>query len=118
MSGNVFDPRAIEELFPGEDWKEELMESQSSVATPVADDQFLVLTEESSFKIPNLVLPKQLHNEGNFIISLGQVSVSLNETWFEPMYRHSKTFNIEKVMQMAWHKSGRNGSRNISWICC
>jgi electron-transferring-flavoprotein dehydrogenase len=79
LSGNVFDPRAIEELFPGEDWKEELLESQSSHATPVVDDQFLVLTEESSYQIPNILLPKQLHNEGNFIISLGQVSLSVME---------------------------------------
>jgi len=73
LSGNVFDPRAINELFPDFDWTTELQELQSSHATPVADDNFIVLTETSSYTIPNILLPKQLHNDGNYIISLGQL---------------------------------------------
>jgi len=73
LSGNVFDPRAINELFPDLDWTEELHELQSSHATPVKDDNFLFLTESSSYAIPNILLPKQLHNDGNYIISLGQL---------------------------------------------
>lgn len=74
LSGNVFDPKAILELFPDkEDWTKEFLDAQSSNATPVNDDQFLLLTETKSFQIPNMVLPKQLHNEGNYIISLGQL---------------------------------------------
>jgi len=73
LSGNVFDPRAINELFPDFDWTTELQELQSSHATPVAEDNFVLLTETSSYVIPNILLPKQLHNDGNYIISLGQL---------------------------------------------
>jgi len=73
LSGNVFEPRAIEELFPDVDWVNELEESQSSNATPVKNDNFVFLTEKSSYTIPNFLLPKQLHNDVNYIISLGQL---------------------------------------------
>jgi len=74
LSGNVFDPKALEELFPDLDWKAELKDVQSSHATAVTEDQFLFLTENSSFTIPNVLLPKQLHNDGNYIISLSQLT--------------------------------------------
>lgn len=73
LSGNVFDPRALSELLPCTDWKSELLEQQSSHATPVSSDEFLLLTENTSYKIPSMVLPKQLHNDGNYVISLGQL---------------------------------------------
>ena len=73
LSGNVFDPRAIEELLPGQDWKSELLEQQSSHATPVKKDEFLLLTKDSSYEIPGFLLPKQLHNDGNYVISLRQL---------------------------------------------
>lgn len=77
LSGNVFDPKAIRELFPDmkgpDDWTKELLEVQSSHATPVTDDKFMLLTPTSGFTIPNILLPKQLCNEGNYIISLGQL---------------------------------------------
>merc|ERR1739842_27593 len=73
LSGNVFDPRAMNELFPDKDWKEELFSNQNSYATPVTKDDFLVLTEDKSYTIPNILLPNQLHNDGNFVISLGQM---------------------------------------------
>lgn len=73
LSGNVFDPRAITELFPSLDWTSELHSSRSSHATPVADDRFVFLTPESSYEIPGALLPKQLKNEGNYVISLGQL---------------------------------------------
>lgn len=73
LSGNVFDPRALEELFPDIDWRKEIMEEQSSHATPVTEDRFKILSESSSFDIPSFLLPKQLKNHGNYIISLSQV---------------------------------------------
>ena len=69
----MFDPKALEELLPEIDWKKELLEEQSSHATPVKDDEFLLLTEDSSYTIPNVLLPSQLHNDGNYVISLGQL---------------------------------------------
>jgi electron-transferring-flavoprotein dehydrogenase len=75
LSGNVFDPKAIHELFPDlkSTWMDELQSTQSSHATKVSHDEFLVLTEQSSYTIPNIFLPNQLHNDGNYIISLGQL---------------------------------------------
>ncbi|KAL7570019.1 hypothetical protein ACA910_017062 [Epithemia clementina (nom. ined.)] len=78
LSGNVFDPKALHELFPDlatdNAWTKELLESVGSHATPVSNDKFLILTESgSSYSIPNLVLPPQLHNHGNYVISLSQL---------------------------------------------
>eukprot|EP00557_Chaetoceros_sp_GSL56_P008248 CAMPEP_0176499930 /NCGR_PEP_ID=MMETSP0200_2-20121128/13223_1 /TAXON_ID=947934 /ORGANISM="Chaetoceros sp., Strain GSL56" /LENGTH=574 /DNA_ID=CAMNT_0017898449 /DNA_START=448 /DNA_END=2172 /DNA_ORIENTATION=+ len=73
LSGNVFDAKAISELLPSIDWKSELLEQQSSHATPVTSDEFLFLTENKSYRIPHMILPKQLHNDGNYVISLGQL---------------------------------------------
>jgi len=90
LSGNVFDPRALEELLSHNNseedsdsnatWMEELMESQDSHATPVSEDAFLVLTESGgSYQIPNVLLPSQLHNDGNYIISLSKLTRYLGE---------------------------------------
>ncbi len=71
LSGNVFEPRALDELFPG--WR--AMGGPDSggppISTPVRDDQFLILPNAtSSLRVPNVLLPGELHNEGNYIISL------------------------------------------------
>jgi len=71
LSGNVFEPRALDELFP--DWREMGGPDNGGppVSTRVSEDHFLVLpNEEKSFEIPNVLLPGELHNEGNYIISL------------------------------------------------
>mmetsp|Transcript_54764 Transcript_54764/g.163787 ORF Transcript_54764/g.163787 Transcript_54764/m.163787 type:complete len:589 (-) Transcript_54764:98-1864(-) len=74
LSGNVFDPRALEELLPDDaDWISELNDFNSSAATAVTEDAFLALTPEGSYRIPNALLPSQLRNDGNYIISLGQL---------------------------------------------
>jgi electron-transferring-flavoprotein dehydrogenase len=64
LSGAVMDPRGLSELFP--DWKER----GAPLNTPVTEDHFLYLTETKSYKLPT---PPQMHNEGNYIISLGSV---------------------------------------------
>ncbi|GMI28617.1 hypothetical protein TeGR_g7802 [Tetraparma gracilis] len=71
LSGNVFEPRALKELFPDYESNAEVMDI---LATPVLEDKFLALTEEQSLQIPNVLLPPQLHNEGNYIISLNQLT--------------------------------------------
>lgn len=64
MSGAVFEPRALQELIP--DW-----ESKGAPLTcPATKDKFLFLTEKGAFPFPT---PPQMHNEGNFIISLGNL---------------------------------------------
>ena len=77
LSGNVFDPKAMKELFPdiADSWTQVYQEEQpGAYATPVLHDQFSILTESGGkYDIPNFVLPSQLHNDGNYIISLSQL---------------------------------------------
>ncbi len=67
LSGNVLDPKALNELIP--DWKEK----GAPLHTPVTDDRFYVLSETGGFKIPNFLLPPLMHNDGNYAISLGNL---------------------------------------------
>ncbi|WP_420935881.1 electron transfer flavoprotein-ubiquinone oxidoreductase [Alteromonas sp. A081] len=68
LSGAVFEPRAMNELFP--DWKEK----GAPLNTPVTEDHIYLLNDESSAKkLPNGITPKTMHNEGNYIVSMGNV---------------------------------------------
>ena len=62
LSGAVFEPRALDELIP--DWKEK----GAPLNTPAGDDKFYFLTEKKALRLPT---PPQMHNKGNYIISLG-----------------------------------------------
>ena len=73
LSGAVMDPRAINELFP--DWKER----GAPLNQPVTGDEVLFLDEEGAQKTPNWLVPGCLHNEGNYVISLGAVTKWLAE---------------------------------------
>ncbi|MFZ6820259.1 4Fe-4S dicluster domain-containing protein [Undibacterium sp. Ji22W] len=68
LSGAIMDPIALTELFPN--WKE----LGAPLNTPVTEDRIYVLTENSSFKTPNWLVPKCFHNEGNYIVSLANVT--------------------------------------------
>jgi electron-transferring-flavoprotein dehydrogenase len=68
LSGAVLEPRALNELFP--DWKEK----GAPLNTEVTGDDFLFFTSpEKSIKLPNFLIPKPTHNEGNYIVSMGNV---------------------------------------------
>ncbi|WP_288437012.1 electron transfer flavoprotein-ubiquinone oxidoreductase [uncultured Pseudomonas sp.] len=68
LSGAVFEPRALDELFPN--WKE----LGAPLNTPVKrDDIYLLKDERQATKVPNFFVPKPMHNEGNYIISLGNL---------------------------------------------
>jgi len=68
LSGAVFEPRALNELFP--DWKE----LGAPLNTPVKrDDIYVLKNAETASKIPDFFVPKTMHNEGNYIISLGNL---------------------------------------------
>ncbi len=67
LSGAVMDPRAMTELFP--DWKAD----GAPLLTPVTEDRFLFLTEQSATAVPNWMLPGCFQNHGNYVISLGNV---------------------------------------------
>jgi electron-transferring-flavoprotein dehydrogenase len=64
LSGAVFEPRALNELIP--DWRER----GAPLNTPAIDDRFLLLSERRSWRLPT---PPQMHNHGNYIISLGNL---------------------------------------------
>jgi electron-transferring-flavoprotein dehydrogenase len=63
LSGAVLEPRALNELLP--DWQS----LNPPLHTPVTDDHFLLMTQSKSWRLPT---PPQMHNHGNYIISLGQ----------------------------------------------
>jgi len=68
LSGNVFEPTGLNELFP--DWQER----GAPVKTAVIGDRVHYLTsEKDAMPVPGLFLPKPMHNHGNYIISLGQL---------------------------------------------
>lgn len=64
LSGAVIDPCALNELLP--DWKQR----GAPLNTPVEEDHFQLLTEKSALKLP---VPPQMHNQGNYIISLANL---------------------------------------------
>jgi len=64
LSGAVLEPRALNELVP--DWKEK----GAPLDTPAGEDRFLFLTSKRSIRLPT---PPQMHNHGNYIVSLGNV---------------------------------------------
>jgi electron-transferring-flavoprotein dehydrogenase len=64
LSGAVFEPRALNELIP--DWRDR----GAPLVTPATEDRFLFLTEQRAFRLPT---PPQMHNQGNYIISLGNL---------------------------------------------
>ncbi|MFA5598827.1 MAG: electron transfer flavoprotein-ubiquinone oxidoreductase [Pusillimonas sp.] len=68
LSGAVMDPRALTELIP--DWKEK----GAPLNTPVSEDQMLFLTEKGARATPAWLLPECFHNQGNYIVRLGEVT--------------------------------------------
>lgn len=68
LSGAVLDPRALNELIP--DWRER----EAPLLTPVKEDQIYFLrNERSAIRVPGLLAPASMRNEGNYIVSLGNV---------------------------------------------
>ena len=64
LSGAVIEPRALDELIP--DWRDK----GAPLDQPAGDDRFLFLTKGRAIRLP---APPQMHNKGNFIVSLGNV---------------------------------------------
>ncbi len=73
LSGAVMDPRALDELLPN--WKND----GAPLNAPVTEDRFLILSETGATQVPNSLLPQCFHNEGNYVISLGNVCRWLGE---------------------------------------
>jgi len=64
LSGAVIEPRALAELFP--DWRAR----GAPLNTAVTEDRFLFLSAAKAYRLPT---PPQMHNDGNYIVSLGNV---------------------------------------------
>ncbi len=64
LSGAVLEPRALNELLP--DWKTR----NSPITVAAKKDEFRLLFKNWSLRLPT---PPQMHNQGNYIVSLGNV---------------------------------------------
>jgi len=65
LSGAVMEPGPLDALLP--EWRQ----SQPAICVPAKRDEFRFLTRTGSVPLP---IPPHLHNHGNFIISLGQLT--------------------------------------------
>ncbi len=70
LAGAVLEPRALNELLP--DWRDK----NAPIKTAVSKDRFWYLSEKGKWQLP---APPQMHNKGNYIVSLGQVVRWLGE---------------------------------------
>ena len=66
LSGNVFQPTALNELIP--DWKEK----DCPLNVPVKKDKLMFMFEKFSFPIPSFVMPP-MNNHGNYVASLANL---------------------------------------------
>ncbi|CAK7224223.1 hypothetical protein SCUCBS95973_005443 [Sporothrix curviconia] len=67
MSGAVIQPDAINELIPN--WLDEDNPERFEFATPAGKDSMNFLTKTMAIPLP---MPPQMHNDGNYIVSLNQ----------------------------------------------
>ncbi len=67
LSGAILDPRGLDELIP--DWRT----LDAPVRTQVRAERLLFLGAKRSFAWPHALLPPAMRNEGNYIISLGNL---------------------------------------------
>jgi electron-transferring-flavoprotein dehydrogenase len=67
LSGAVLEPRALNELIP--DWRDK----GAPLNAPVSEEKFLLLSEKGIISVPVWMLPAQMHNHGNYVVSLGNV---------------------------------------------
>jgi electron-transferring-flavoprotein dehydrogenase len=71
LSGAVIEPGPLDSLLP--EWRE----AKLPICVPAKRDEFRLMTRKGSIKLP--YIPPFLHNEGNFIISLGGLTPWLGE---------------------------------------
>ncbi len=65
ISGCVLEPGPLDALLPA--WRD----APPGICVPAARDEFLFLTKAGATRLPK---PPQMHNRGNFIVSLGQLA--------------------------------------------
>ncbi|MGL4895997.1 MAG: NAD(P)/FAD-dependent oxidoreductase, partial [Shewanella sp.] len=68
LSGAVFETKVLDELFS--DWREQ----GAPITTAVTADEIYLLSSATASRImPNALVPKTMHNQGNYIISVGNL---------------------------------------------
>ncbi|CAN6614293.1 probable electron transfer flavoprotein-ubiquinone oxidoreductase, mitochondrial [Trichomonascus vanleenenianus] len=89
LSGAVLEPRALDELLP--DWRD----SPPSPLTPVTKSAMKFLTAKHAIPLPE---PPQMHNKGNYIVSLNQVVKWLSEKAEELGVEVYPGFSVSEVV--------------------
>lgn len=98
LSGAVFEPSALNELFP--DWKEKGAPVHTAVT---GDDVYYLPGEEKSIRFPDLLVPKPMRNHGNYIISLGNLCRWLAE---QAMELGAEVFPGFAAAEILYHEDG------------
>jgi electron-transferring-flavoprotein dehydrogenase len=73
LSGAVIDPIGINAMFPN--WRE----MNAPITQPVTKDKFYILGPHGELSIPHFLMPPLMSNDGNYIVSLGNVVRWLGE---------------------------------------
>jgi electron-transferring-flavoprotein dehydrogenase len=73
LSGAVIDPIGINAMFPN--WRE----MNTPITQPVTKDKFYILGPHGELSIPHFLMPPLMSNNGNYIVSLGNVVRWLGE---------------------------------------
>lgn len=77
LSGNVFEPRGFDELFPG--WRQ-WTENKPPIDTEVTSDNFyFMINKKSAINVPTFLFPKTIDNHGNYVISLSKLTRWMGE---------------------------------------
>lgn len=113
LSGAVIEPGPLDALLP--EWRQ----TPPGICVPARRDEFRLLTRTGSVRLP---LPPQLHNQGNFIISLGlltpwlaQKAEALGVDVFagfaaaEPLFREDGAVAGVRLGDMGVEKNGEPG---------
>ena len=99
LSGALLETRALDELIP--DWKGQ----GAPVTLPVSKDEtYLLKSASSATKVPNMFVPKTMHNHGNYIVSLGNVCRWLAE---QAEALEVEIFPAFSAAEVLYHKDGR-----------
>ncbi|AEM39965.1 electron transfer flavoprotein-ubiquinone oxidoreductase [Ketogulonicigenium vulgare] len=87
LSGAVLDTSALSRLIP--DWAAR----GAPIRQAVTEDQMLLLGASRHLRIPNMLMPPMMHNDGAFIVSMGEVTA-----W---MAREAEALGVEIFAGMA-----------------
>jgi len=93
LSGAVLNPIALQELLPDE-WQ------NGPLLTPVTQDKFYYLTQKHALRLPT---PRPMKNDGNYIISLGELCQYLANKAIELGVEIYPSFAATKVI---YNKAG------------